>query len=298
MKQAIVDTDGEITPPAAKIAELDLSDGNLDGRGEIAMRCSLPPHREPVPFSSYAAYETHYRDQHTNRCAECRKNFPSAHLLGLHIEETHDSFAQARRERGDRTVSTVSQVVPHVTHTPPHQDTHTPHPVSPSTNHLSSPPPPPPPQYSCFVEGCDRKCSTPQKRKMHLIDKHMYPKNFFFAITRDGIDGRRSLLLEGRARRRRSSASASAGAPAGVGSRPKASAEEGGEGAVPVADEEQARPTAEEQPSADSGRKSPEKQPEQPDHEMEDLSSAMSALRFVPMSVRFGRGKKSGFAKQ
>jgi IS5 family transposase len=133
---------------------------------------------------------------------------------------------------------------------------------------------------------------------MHLIDKHMYPKNFFFAITRDGIDGRRSLLLEGRARRRRSSASASAGAPAGVGSRPKASAEERGEGAVPVADEEQARLTAEEQPAADSGRKSPEKQPEQPDHEMEDLSSAMSALRFVPMSVRFGRGKKSGFAKQ
>jgi hypothetical protein len=125
MKQAIVDTDGEITPPAAKIAELDLSDGNLDGRGEIAMRCSLPPHREPVPFSSYTAYETHYRDQHTNRCAECCKNFPSAHLLGLHIEETHDSFAQARRERGDRTVSTVSQVVPHVTHASSPRYTHT-----------------------------------------------------------------------------------------------------------------------------------------------------------------------------
>jgi hypothetical protein len=30
---------------------------------------------------------------------------------------------------------------------------------------------------------------------------------------------------------------------------------------------------------------------------MEDLSSAISSLRFVPMSVRFGRGKKAGFAK-
>ncbi len=313
MKQAIVDTDGEITPPAAKIAELDLSDGNLDGRGEIAMRCSLPPHREPVPFSSYAAYETHYRDQHTNRCAECRKNFPSAHLLGLHIEETHDSFAQARRERGDRTVS-LSSSPPTLHHlcTTPTQSVH----------QLTTPPFPPPPQYSCFVEGCDRKCSTPQKRKMHLIDKHMYPKNFFFGITRDGIDGRRSLLLEGRARRRRSSASAGAGAgasvSAAVGSRPKAS-EPGGQGSVPAPAEEPAKPAAEDEAAPDSGRKSPEKQPQEqqqpdhemedlkqlepqqqqkPDHEMEDLSSAMSALRFVPMSVRFGRGKKSGFVKQ
>ncbi|KAG2017135.1 hypothetical protein GB937_005733 [Aspergillus fischeri] len=31
-------------------------------------------------------------------------------------------------------------------------------------------------QYSCFIEDCDRKCSTPQKRRMHLIDKHMFPK--------------------------------------------------------------------------------------------------------------------------
>ncbi|PKX96834.1 uncharacterized protein P174DRAFT_365104 [Aspergillus novofumigatus IBT 16806] len=30
--------------------------------------------------------------------------------------------------------------------------------------------------YSCFIEDCDRKCSTPQKRRMHLIDKHMFPK--------------------------------------------------------------------------------------------------------------------------
>jgi hypothetical protein len=96
-------SDGAASPPAAKIAELDLSD--QDNTSHVAIHCSLPPHREPVAFSSYSAYETHYRDQHTNRCAECRKNFPSAHLLSLHIEEMHDSFVQARKERGDRTVS-------------------------------------------------------------------------------------------------------------------------------------------------------------------------------------------------
>jgi hypothetical protein len=99
---------GDGLPPAAKIAELDLADDANDRN--IEMRCSLPPHKEPVVFSSYAEYEVHYRDQHTNRCVQCRKNFPSTHLLGLHIEETHDSFAQLRREKGERTVSSRSPV--------------------------------------------------------------------------------------------------------------------------------------------------------------------------------------------
>ncbi|KAK4123202.1 hypothetical protein N657DRAFT_542883, partial [Parathielavia appendiculata] len=228
---------GDGLPPAAKIPELDLSD-NGNGR-DIKMRCSLPPHKEPVLFSSYDEYETHYSDQHTNRCVECRKNFPSAHFLDLHIEETHDSFAQLRREQGERT-------------------------------------------YSCFVEGCEKKCSTPQKRKMHLIDKHMYPKNFFFAITRDGIDGRQSLLVEGRARRRRSSAATAPG--------PGSSQNRGQESGVT---KQPSEPT-DACDAQDPGQISPK---QQPDQEMEDLSSAMSSLRFVPMSVRFGRGKKAGFAK-
>ncbi|AEO68943.1 uncharacterized protein THITE_2118811 [Thermothielavioides terrestris NRRL 8126] len=98
----IDDVDGDTAPPATKIAELDLSD-NRNG-SDVLMHCSLPPHKEPLAFSSYSDYETHYRDQHTNRCVQCRKNFPSSHLLGLHIEETHDSFVQARKERGERTV--------------------------------------------------------------------------------------------------------------------------------------------------------------------------------------------------
>ena len=119
---------------------------------------------------------------------------------------------------------------------------------------------------------------------MHLVDKHMYPKNFFFAITRDGIDGRRSLLQEGRGgRRAKSSASAAwrPRSPQGQGSEPV------------VRDETDA--SADARPATDSSRESPEPQPDQ---EMEDLSGAMSALQFVPMSVRFGRGKKAGFAKR
>ncbi|EFX02839.1 c2h2 type zinc finger domain containing protein [Grosmannia clavigera kw1407] len=52
--------------------------------------------------------------------------------------------------------------------------------------------------YACFVEGCERKCGSADKRRRHLIDKHHFPKNFFYAITQHGVDGRQSLLDDGR----------------------------------------------------------------------------------------------------
>ena len=69
------------------------------------MHCSLPPHRETLSFTSYEDYEVHYLQSHVNRCSECSKNFPTGHLLNLHIEENHDPLAAARRARGDKTVS-------------------------------------------------------------------------------------------------------------------------------------------------------------------------------------------------
>jgi hypothetical protein len=123
---------------------------------------------------------------------------------------------------------------------------------------------------------------------MHLVDKHMYPKNYFFAITREGIDGRRSLLLEGRGggRRRRPSASTT--------SRPQSSQSQEQE---PTAATKDPAEPADDRPAPDTAQKLPEQQPE-PDQEMEDLSSAMSSIQFVPTSVRFGRGKKAGFARR
>ncbi|KAF9109190.1 hypothetical protein BGX27_007885 [Mortierella sp. AM989] len=41
--------------------------------------------------------------------------------------------------------------------------------------------------YQCFVDGCDRVCSAPEKRRRHLIDKHQYPKSFNFNIVVTGI---------------------------------------------------------------------------------------------------------------
>ena len=72
------------------------------------MRCSLPPHRETLSFTSYADYEVHYRQAHVNRCVECGRNFPTGRFLDLHIEENHDPLTAAKRDRGEKTVCFVS----------------------------------------------------------------------------------------------------------------------------------------------------------------------------------------------
>ena len=103
-------SESEVEGPATKIVELDsaiLASPSAPQQGQqrqSTMKCSLPPHREGLAFTSYAEYESHYRKAHTNRCVECRKNFPSEHLLNVHIEECHDSFVAVKRERGEHTV--------------------------------------------------------------------------------------------------------------------------------------------------------------------------------------------------
>lgn len=52
--------------------------------------------------------------------------------------------------------------------------------------------------FGCFVEDCGKICATWHKRKLHLIDKHGYPKDFDFFVVNDGVDGRTSLLRSGR----------------------------------------------------------------------------------------------------
>ena len=67
-----------------------------------AMRCILPPHKS-LSFATYGDYETHYQQAHTNRCSECRKNFPTSHFLELHIAELHDPIVATRRDKGEKT---------------------------------------------------------------------------------------------------------------------------------------------------------------------------------------------------
>ena len=101
---AVTDSDVNLRR-VAKIHELDSAVSDQEDSLPI-MKCTLPPHKDPLMFKSYSEYEKHYSSFHTNRCLECRRNFPSDHLLGLHIEEWHDPLVVVKRDRGEHTVST------------------------------------------------------------------------------------------------------------------------------------------------------------------------------------------------
>ncbi|KAL4800973.1 hypothetical protein BDV19DRAFT_352481 [Aspergillus venezuelensis] len=124
--------------------------------------------------------------------------------------------------------------------------------------------------YGCFVEDCERKCSTPQKRRMHLIDKHMFPKSYNFYIVNDGIDKQASMLRFSGAQTHRRRLSSTPSSPK--------------EGRLRY---RQTSISMEVTESTSPSATGPAPGPEigTADAEMADLEKSMSALRFVPVSV-------------
>ncbi|KAK9319583.1 hypothetical protein V1517DRAFT_332049 [Lipomyces orientalis] len=49
--------------------------------------------------------------------------------------------------------------------------------------------------YRCFVEGCDKVCADTRKRRLHLIDKHGFPREFMFGIVAHGLRRNQASLL-------------------------------------------------------------------------------------------------------
>lgn len=54
------------------------------------VQCNIPNCLKD--FDTVFAYESHYHACHINRCKECHKNLPNAHLLDLHLLEAHDAY--------------------------------------------------------------------------------------------------------------------------------------------------------------------------------------------------------------
>ncbi len=122
---------------------------------------------------------------------------------------------------------------------------------------------------------------------MHLIDKHMFPKDYDFHVVNDGIDRRTSMLRSAKHRRRSSAA----------------------QHMTEIEDRKRRNSAVETSRSEQQEwNREPEAVKEEAiegtllkgvkDVDMEGLSGAMSALKFVPPSVRFGRGgRRAGFSR-
>lgn len=143
--------------------------------------------------------------------------------------------------------------------------------------------------YACFVESCDRRCSTPQKRRMHLIDKHMFPKEYDFHILSHGIGGRSSMLQFGKHRKR------SLTAPTMNQSQDNDRIQKFSHADTSVKEKESTPLSGDQSSTAIKDDFLAFSTNEQKCSDMEDLSASMSALKFVPSSVRFGgRGRGRG----
>lgn len=123
---------------------------------------------------------------------------------------------------------------------------------------------------------------------MHLVDKHLFPRNYDFFVVNDGIDKRTSMLRNTRGHRRRGAAAARA-----MQREPQAKwnsfAEKEHKASLPESGIIR-------QPSVTSeiqaGSKGLGARVVQDD--VADLTNTMSALKFVPPSIRFGRGGRRG----
>lgn len=134
-------------------------------------------------------YEHHYNSLHRHVCCSCRRSFPSARLLDIHIQEWHDSLFTLLAEKQDmvRLCGNVFHALHLSVSTGNKSKINT---LSVLTRKLAlkykkitykcltiilSPW-----QYQCFVEGCGQKFKTSEYRKDHLISVHKYPADFRF----------------------------------------------------------------------------------------------------------------------
>ncbi|MCJ1476921.1 hypothetical protein MMC13_005590 [Lambiella insularis] len=160
--------------------------------------------------------------------------------------------------------------------------------------------------FKCFLPACDKVCATPHKRRLHLVDKHAFPKNYDFQIVNHGLDGRSSMLRGQGGRRGEGRTGRGTGRGAGMGREAEGKAEGKG-GKVDGKNEEDDG----EEEEGEEGEEEGEEQGEEGDEEnaatetttkggdaVDALTDGMAALRFLPPSVRFGRrGKRGGLAR-
>lgn len=131
---------------------------------------------------------------------------------------------------------------------------------------------------------------------MHLTsDKHLFPKNYDFLIVNMGIDKRSSMLRTGRHRRGSSAASRALYREQQQGKKVTSNNSNIGMDLTSSPEEVVGSPSTS-SPGREKVTESPPSKSQQktskPD--IEELTSTMSALNFVPPSVRFGRGGRRG----
>jgi len=135
--------------------------------------------------------------------------------------------------------------------------------------------------FACFLSSCKRRFATPKGRRLHLIQIHNYPKQFFFAVTNKGISGLLHRWGPGASLVRDDW-------------KPRMKNEEMHDGHSDSGNDVKCVMDAEEGDDPHADAHSPSSSASM---EIDTLAHTMSSLSLVPDKIRFGRGgKKGGFS--
>ncbi|KAF9784952.1 hypothetical protein BJ322DRAFT_1005819 [Thelephora terrestris] len=140
--------------------------------------------------------------------------------------------------------------------------------------------------FACFNVNCKSTFTTPKGRRLHLIDKHKYPPNFYFSITNKGIGGLLRRWGEGATLLRKEYT------PSKKGTETETTDERHEESSSAIDDDSESEDLTEVR-DMDPSPSEPA-----PSVDVDVLADSMSSLALVPPSVHFGRGGVRGGFKQ
>lgn len=142
------------------------------------------------------------------------------------------------------------------------------------------------------METCTEKFKGHGKRENHLVKAHAFPQNYFFAVTKFGIDRRQSMLVEhhkGKGSRRKEPHQPTRSSAVETSESATDHQERSGSDELKDVQMYESSDVAIERP--DKSRHMQKMTSVEPD--MDALTTSMSSLKFVPRTVRLGQKKKA-----
>ncbi|XP_065083824.1 protein lethal(2)k10201 [Ochlerotatus camptorhynchus] len=101
----------------------DITKGDDPQLEETNIVCNVPDCQ--YTCGTVQDYESHYNSMHRYSCGECKKTLPNAHLLDLHLSESHDSYFAAQVQSGKRPMfSCFLEECPNESQTPDERRDH------------------------------------------------------------------------------------------------------------------------------------------------------------------------------
>ncbi|KAH7890972.1 hypothetical protein F5I97DRAFT_1934071 [Phlebopus sp. FC_14] len=168
--------------------------------------------------------------------------------------------------------------------------------------------------FACHLVSCPRLFLTPKARRLHLIQAHSYPKEYFFAVTNKGVGGLLKKWGDGASMVRGSWKPRENGKASEVKGQREGEMEVDSDSEEMEADDdddddEEEDEAGEATPKVryNNGTASPAPSPKpsttqspgqsrarSTSGEVDGLAQSMTSLSLVPSSIRFGRGGKNG----